>query len=636
MRAGCAGLMAIAVLLAGFPAGAAAQRATRPCKDGSGARCGSLLVPLYRGAPDGGGRKLRIHFRVYPRTDRSQPALEPIVAVEGGPGYPSIDSAPGYLFMLGPLRRRHDMIVVDNRGTGRSGAINCPRLQAGKGVYAREVGRCARRLGAAANAYGTGAAADDLAAVLDRLRVRVVNVYGDSYGTYFAQAFAVRHRERVRAVVLDAAYAVDGFDPWVREESVGIRFAWEQVCRRSASCAVAAPLDELRRMSERLEARPLVGTGRDADGIAHRMRVDGSALGQIAGDASDYYTIYRDLLAAQRAYLRGDRVPLLRLAAEDLPFTGGGPVRSYSEGAYVAVACHDYPTIWDRSRPLAERRAQLRAARAQLAPDAYAPFENDVWLRSLYIDQIVRGCIRWPEPTRPDPPVPPGTMYPDMPVLVLDGDLDVITPMGDSIRAASLFPRATLVPVANVGHVTALADFDGCTSGIVRRFIRTLSPGDTSCAAQTQEVHVVPAFPRRAAAAPAAQPAAAGDRSTALGRRVAWSAALAVGDAFARWNLMYGARGHGLRGGSFVASGAYYSHAPVTLRMRDTRFVSDVAVSGRAVWDRRAGAVSARLRVSGPRSGRLSIRWRTRAVHSVASLRGRLGGRAVDLAMAAP
>ena len=90
---------------------------------------------------------------------------------------------------------------------------------------------------------------------------------------------------------------------------------------------------------------------------------------------------------------------------------------------------------------------------------------------------------------------------------------------------------------------------------------------------------------------------------------------------------MYGARGHGLRGGSFAASGAYYSHAPVTLRMRGTRFVSDVAVSGRAVWDRRAGTVSARLRVRGPRSGRLRIRWRTRDVRSVASLRGRLGGR---------
>ena len=140
------------------------------------------------------GRSLRVHFRVYPRTQRERPALEPVVAAEGGPGYPTIDSAESYLFMLGPLRRRHDLIVMDNRGTGRSGAINCPRLQAGKGTYSREVGRCARRLGRAANAYGTGAAADDLAAVLDKLGVPVVSIYGDSYGTYFAQAFAVRHR----------------------------------------------------------------------------------------------------------------------------------------------------------------------------------------------------------------------------------------------------------------------------------------------------------------------------------------------------------------------------------------------------------------------------------------------------------
>ena len=636
MRGGWAGLIAVVVLLAVPAAPAAAQRATQPCKDGSGARCGSLLVPLYRSAPNAGGEKLRIHFRVYPRRDRSRPALEPIVAVEGGPGYPSIDSAEGYLFMLGPLRRRREMIVVDNRGTGRSGAIDCLRLQAGNGVYTREVGRCARRLGRAANAYGTGAAADDLAAVLDRLRVPVVNVYGDSYGTYFSQAFAVRHPERVRAVVLDAAYAVDGFDPWVREESVAIRFAWDQVCRRSASCAGGAPLDELRQMALRLESKPLTGTAEDADGVPHRVRVDGAALGQIAGDASYYYTIYRDLLAAQRAYLRGDPAPLLRIAAEDLPFTGGGPVKSYSEGAYAAVACHDYPTIWDPSASLPERRAELRAARALLAPDAYAPFPNDVWLRSLYIHQAVSGCIRWPKASRRDPPVPPAAAYPSVPVLVLDGDLDVITPMGDSIRAASLFPGATLVPVANVGHVTALADFDGCTSGIVRRFLRTLTPGDTSCASRTQEIHVVPEFPRRAAGAPAAEPAGPEDRSTALDRRVAWGAAWAVGDALARWNLMYGERGHGLRGGSFDASGAYYSHAPVTLRMRRTRFVSDVAVSGRAVWDRRVGAVSARLRIAGARTGSLRIRWQTRATHSVASLAGRLGGRRVRLRTPAP
>ena len=319
-------------------------------------------MPLLRGAPDGGGRTLRVHFRVFPRTQRKRAALEPVVAAEGGPGYPSIDSADSYLFMLGPLRRRHDLIVMDNRGTGSSGAINCPRLQAGKGTYSREVGRCAQKLGRAANAYGTGAAADDLAAVLDKLGVPVVNIYGDSYGTYFAQAFAVRHPDRVRAVILDAAFGVEGLDPWIREESSGLRLAWTESCRRSSVGCHEDPLAALRRWALRLERRPLVAIGRDADGGRHRIRLDGAALGQMAGDASFYYTIYRDLLAALRAHGRGDSGPLLRLAAEDLPFTGGGPVSSYSEGAYAAVACHDYPTLWD---PPAVRGGAAEAVRGR-------------------------------------------------------------------------------------------------------------------------------------------------------------------------------------------------------------------------------------------------------------------------------
>ena len=289
-----AALLALALGLAALPAAASAASPTKPCRDDKRARCGNIRVPLYRGAPNGGGRKLRVHFRVFPRTDRSKRALEPIVTVEGGPGYPSIGTADDYLFMLGPLRRRHDMIVVDNRGTGRSGVINCPRLQAGKGVYEREVGRCARRLGRAANAYGTGAAADDLAAVLDKLGVPVVNIYGDSYGTYFSQTFAVRHRERVRAVVLDAAYAVEGFDPWIRQKSISQRYAWPEVCRRTVGCSEDV-LATLGRWAVELDRNPLVSVGVDADGGRHRVRVDGAALGQIVGDGSYYYTIYRDL-----------------------------------------------------------------------------------------------------------------------------------------------------------------------------------------------------------------------------------------------------------------------------------------------------------------------------------------------------
>lgn len=629
-RAALAGLV-VAVMLAAVPAAGAAP--LERCRDDASARCGSVRVPVYRSEPGAG--RFTVRFRVYRRRDRSRPALEPIVAAEGGPGYGSIGSAASFRFMLRPLLARRDLIVMDNRGTGGSGAISCPRLQAGLGRYVREVGRCARRLGRRAGAYGTGAAADDLAAVLDRLRVPVVDIYGDSYGTYFAQAFAVRHPERVRAVVLDAAFAVTGFDPWEREQLVTIRNAWRAVCERSGACA-GDPLAALGRAARRLNQRPLTGTARDADGTRRRVRMNGSKLAQLTGDASFYYAIYRDLLAALRAYKRGDPLPLLRLGAEDAAaYEPGTDPSAYSEGAYAAVACHDYPTVWRTSSSFAQRRSELAAGRAGLAPDSFAPFPVGLWLRSRVEYQLVYGCLRWPAPRVADPPVPPGATFPSVPVLVLDGDLDSVTPPGDSRAAAALFPNARYVEVRNVGHVTALADFDRCGSVLVRRFLSDLDAGDTSCAKRIPELHVVPDFPRRVAEAPGARPDA-GDRSWPLDRRAAWTAARTVGDAFSRWWLMFGMRGHGLRGGSFSAGGAaYYSHGPVRLRLRGARYAEDLAVSGLAVWDRRAGRYRARLTLSGRRGGRLRVSWPSRA-GATARITGRIGGRPVSLRTPAP
>jgi hypothetical protein len=170
----------------------------------------------------------------------------------------------------------------------------------------------------------------------------------------------------------------------------------------------------------------------------------------------------------------------------------------------------------------------------------------------------------------------------------------------------------------------------------VRRFLETVDPGDVSCVSQTPEVHVVPEFPRRLAGAPAAQPAGAADRSTPRDRRAAWAASWAVGDALARWWLMYGSDGHGLRGGSFTASGEYLAYTPIRLSMRRVRFVSDLPVSGSVAWNRRAGNVRASLSLGGANGGRLRIGWSTRALRAVASVRGTLGGRAVRLATPAP
>jgi TAP-like protein len=247
----------------------------------------------------------------------------------------------------------------------------------------------------------------------------------------------------------------------------------------------------------------------------------------------------------------------------------------------------------------------------------------------------VYGCLRWPAPRVSDPPVPAGATFPAVPVLVLDGDLDSVTPPGDSEAAASLFPNSRFVLVRNVGHVTALGDFDRCGSRLVRRFVINLDPGDTSCAERIPELHVVPKFPRRVAGARAAEPAA-GDRSNALDRRAAWAAARSVGDAWSRWWLMYDVNGHGLRGGKFTDVGAAYeSYGRLRLKLRRVRFVEDLAASGVAVWDRRKQRYCARLRLSGRRSGRLRVSWPSRA-NATAKITGRLDGRRVRLRTPAP
>jgi len=86
-----------------------------------------VTVPLDRS----GGVKgtLRIGYGRYPHTDRSAPGLETIVAVEGGPGYATTASRGYYLGLFRPIMDRHDLLLVDLRGTGTSDPLRCLPLQ---------------------------------------------------------------------------------------------------------------------------------------------------------------------------------------------------------------------------------------------------------------------------------------------------------------------------------------------------------------------------------------------------------------------------------------------------------------------------------------------------------------------------
>src|SRR5204863_7443754 len=163
----------------------------RRCK-GVPAYCGAIIRSLD---PSGATTRdtIKVGFQYYPHLNSTTQQLETIVAMEGGPGYPSTESRHSYIGLFRPLMDHHDLLLVDHRGTGLSHAVDCPLLQSEPNPQHDGISACGATLGNGAYLYGTALAADDLAAVLEALAINQVDMYGDSYGTYFSQTFAVRH-----------------------------------------------------------------------------------------------------------------------------------------------------------------------------------------------------------------------------------------------------------------------------------------------------------------------------------------------------------------------------------------------------------------------------------------------------------
>jgi pimeloyl-ACP methyl ester carboxylesterase len=161
-----------------------------PCKVLKHTLCGSLLRPWDpTGAIPG---NVRVGFALLRARDHSRPAKGTLLPREGGPGYSTTGSATYYRQMYGRMLDRRNMLLVDQRGTGRSQPIDCPGLQNPTGPFDYPVaaGHCATSLGDKANLYGTALSADDVAAVIEALELGKVDLYGDSYGTFFAAVFA--------------------------------------------------------------------------------------------------------------------------------------------------------------------------------------------------------------------------------------------------------------------------------------------------------------------------------------------------------------------------------------------------------------------------------------------------------------
>jgi pimeloyl-ACP methyl ester carboxylesterase len=606
--------------------------------------CGRLARPL----DPAGQAQIDIFFEYVPPRDPASPPIGTLVAAEGGPGFPTTGSAETYLGLLRPIMDHRDLVLMDYRGTGRSGAIDCQPLQTAPKLTPENIARCGRQLGAKAPFYTAVQNSDDLAAILTVLDRGKVDLYGDSYGTWFAQIFAVRHAALMRSIVLDGAYPVRtvmGESPWQPFYAPAMRSKFDGLCARDPACA-AIPGDPMKPALQMLRAHPMAVSALDADGKRQHFRADPTALALVMFGQSPSRTTARETDAAARAFAAGDRLPLLRLMAEAYATVDSrDPTRNpvlFSEGQAAAVSCFDSEQIYDMRLPPKARAAQrdrLMAEKAAAQPDLYAPFTFAEY-RGLPLDyEYLDGCVGWPAPPpgfAPHDTLPKRFAYPAIPALVISGEFDDVTSRQQGAIAAAQFPQGRHVIVANSFHVNALTPARGtCIPDLVRRFIETLAAGDTACAEAVPAVPLVALFPRRAADMPPAQPVA-GNEADAAALSLAAAAIATADDAIDRLESRQGEdKGPGLRGGSFTTAKA---EAGTRLTLGRLRWTEDLAVSGTVEAPDGQGTVTADLSLEGPQGSRgtLTASWPVMAASSRVRIAGVLDGKPVRAEMPAP
>ena len=465
-----------------------------PCKTG-GVQCGTLVVPLDRSGATPG--PMSLHVEVLPAQGFVRGVM---FLIAGGPGQGSAGA-----FDLGSEFNRdlmrfmfpnYTLVAFDNRGTGKSGLIDCPGLQTGGFTTTEQdaalAAQCAAIIGPNRVFYATRDHAEDVDSVRAALGVDRIGLFGVSYGTKLALAYALAHPDHVERLALDSVVPPnfpDPFDRNVFSEMPGTLSAFCAGICRSATPNYAA---EVVRLANRIAAKPMQGKIVAANGKLKTVRINGENLISMLVDTDLSPGLAAETPAAVHAAVAGNIRPLLRifdldrqaskLAAEDLSF-----------GLYAATNCADGRFPWSPGTAPAARRSAIDAFLVTLPPATFGGFGS--WAART---GTAFFCEQWPAPSG-NTPLGPGP-YPNVPMIAIGGGIDLRTPIANARAILGSFPQGRLVTVPGVGHsvTSPTSDTSGCSQRAVRAWILgTLAQTTLNCPRVQPLVKVIGAFPRR-------------------------------------------------------------------------------------------------------------------------------------------
>ena len=397
-----------------------------------------------------------------------------MVWLDGGPGIAGTGSAALYTDELRFHRDQRAIVMVDQRGTGGSGALNCPEIERKSPLSdawtLADVVSCRRALEAHSDLsqYSTLAAARDLDAVRLALGYEKVDLAGLSYGTMLAQAYLKLYPAHVRSAAFIGTVPLGEKLPL--HHAANGEHALRQVfddCGADTACNAAFPrlLSDWAVLQRRLSNAPIViKTGHGA------LVVRKGPFGEFIRGLLNTPDGQRRLPSMISRAARDDYGPFVKAVEAQ----GAEPE---AEGLYLSVTC---PEATRRIRPSEIRRAVAGASFGRYR-----------------IDQQIAACRLWAT-AKPQPALL-APLRSDIPVLLLSGGRDATTPTAWARRVAAGLPNSRTLVFEHMTHLPVGLDNMVCVDRIMAAFFsRGSAEGlDASCRASMTPPPFVVAPPPR-------------------------------------------------------------------------------------------------------------------------------------------
>jgi pimeloyl-ACP methyl ester carboxylesterase len=416
--------------------------------------CAPFSVPEDRAVS--GGRKIDLRLALI-RSDALAADSDIVVFLAGGPGQSAVGAWPQIAGALAPLRKHHHILLLDQRGTGDSHPLTCDGAKSDADQDSIDLRTITQRTQACLaqvekdsdpRAYTTTAAVADLEAVRQALGAPQFDLVGVSYGTRMAQQYLMHEPAAVRSVVLDSVapnelvlgeeFALD------LEAALKAQFA---LCTQTQACAAAFgdPYASLTKLRASLRAQPQTFNYRDPLTFAPASKQLNeqtlAALVRMFAYTSETAALL-PLSIAQG--LKGDYAPL----AGQTQLLRGDLSELVDNGMQLSVLCTE--------------DADLLTPR---------PEDADTVLGAVLIDALKAQCQIWPHGTRPADFHNP--LKSDTPVLVLEGELDPVTPPRYGEQVLKNLGNARLLVAKGQAHNVIGR---GCIPKLVEEFVDKLQP----------------------------------------------------------------------------------------------------------------------------------------------------------------